>query len=105
VVEPESELADVVEALDTEEPESQESEPAETVDSEAESEDVANTPPGSQEPTEDESRPALTTEGDEPAERESADDDEKAPTAAQEAPETSAAARKRLRFRLRRQRS
>jgi prolipoprotein diacylglyceryl transferase len=105
VVEPESELADVVEALETEEPESQESEPGETVDSEAESEDVLNTPPGSQEPTEDESRPALTTEGDEPAERESADDDEKAPTAAQEAPETSAAARKRLRFRLRRQRS
>jgi prolipoprotein diacylglyceryl transferase len=104
VGERESELADVA-AVETEEPESQESEPVETVDSEAESEDVANTPPGIQEPAEDESRPALTTEGDEPAERESADDDDEAPTAAQEAPETSAAARKRLRFRLRRQRS
>jgi prolipoprotein diacylglyceryl transferase len=103
LVEPESEMADVVEALETDEPESQEPEPAETVDSEAESQDVANATPGIQEPAADESRPAL--EGDESAERESADADDMAPTAVQKAPESGAAARKRLRFRLRRQRS
>ncbi|MDT5140258.1 MAG: hypothetical protein QOD58_4520 [Mycobacterium sp.] len=104
-VEPESERADAVEALEIGQPETQEPETAEPVDPEAEPQDVANAASGVEGPVADESQPELTTEGDESAEQESADDDDKAPPAAQEAPETAETARKRLRFRLRRQRS